>query len=110
MKETLSFVILSSLIILSQSVPTPVIKNTRAEGCFDGRCGSHCSFEGAQLFPSENLNQIGKCRMLSCDKKFDVRITNCFANISGRHTIAGADLSKPYPDCCGRIIQTLKFY
>lgn len=102
-------ILLSSIFYCFCPPPPPVIKNTRAEGCFDGTCGSHCAYDGAKLFPSDNLNQIGKCRMLSCNNKFDVKVTGCFPNISGRHTVADADINKPYPECCGRIIQTMKW-
>lgn len=55
----------------------PIIPNTRAEGCVDGVCGSVCSWDGVQLFPNDNLNQPGKCRMLRCSSDFSIYITPC---------------------------------
>lgn len=55
----------------------PIIKNTRAEGCIDGVCGSICSWEDVKLFPNDNLNQPGKCRLLGCSSDFNIQITPC---------------------------------
>lgn len=55
----------------------PVIQNTRAEGCIDGICGSLCSWDEAKMFPGDNLNQPGKCRLLRCSSDFSISITPC---------------------------------
>ena len=74
----MKLVILSVFFVAYVSaVSEPVIKNTRAEGCIDGVCASHCDFEGAKIFPGDNLNQLKKCRLLKCSSEFDIRITTC---------------------------------
>jgi hypothetical protein len=72
----ISFVVLV-LVGYVAAVSQPIIPNTRAEGCNEGTCGSHCAWDGAKIFPNDNLNQPGKCRMLACSSDFSVRITNC---------------------------------
>jgi hypothetical protein len=80
----------------------PFIPNTKAEGCFDGQCGAHCSYDGAKLFPQDNFNQPGKCRLLRCDSQFNIRYAPCPFDMTGRTEWVDKDLSKPYPECCGR--------
>lgn len=92
------FVIINTCYGFSQ----PVIRNTRAEGCVDGRCGSHCSWDGAKLFPGDNLNQKGKCRLLRCDSNFDIYITPCPFDMTGKTEYVDQDNNKLYPECCGR--------
>lgn len=109
------------LIALCNGSSQPVIKNTKESGCFDGQCGDHCSYDGAKLFPNDNLNQPGKCRFLKCEKNFDVLITNCphdrelriqitlllssiyliFLLASGKYEYVNRDSKKLYPECCG---------
>lgn len=80
----------------------PIIPNTKKQVCIDGVCGSACSWDGAELFPSENLNQPGKCRMLACSSSFDIRITPCPFDMTGQFEYVNKDNSKLYPECCGR--------
>ena len=75
----------------------PVIRNTRADGCVNGRCGPHCSAEGAKVFPGENLDQRGQFRLMQCRSNFDMAITPC----SGQYNWVNPDYSKAYPQCCG---------
>jgi hypothetical protein len=77
MKTGLIAVVLLAFVGYCFAVSQPIIPNTRAEGCHEGTCGSHCAWDGAKLFPSDNLNQPGKCRMLACDSQFSIRITPC---------------------------------
>lgn len=63
----------------------PVIPNTRQQGCVDGTCGSLCAWDGAKLFPQDNLNQPGKCRMLRCSSNFDIFITPCPFDMTGNY-------------------------
>lgn len=93
---------LFGVIALCHGFSQPIIRNTRAEGCFDGKCGSHCSWEGAKLFPSDNLNQPGKCRMLACRSNFDIAISPCPFDMTGQTEYVDKDLSKSFPECCGR--------
>lgn len=67
-----------SLMTLCFGYSQPIIKNTRAEGCIDGVCGSICSWEDVKLFPDQSLNQPGKCQLLRCTSDFDIQITPCF--------------------------------
>lgn len=59
------------------AVSQPIIRNTRAEGCVDGVCASHCAWDGVKIFPGDQLNQPGKCNLLRCSKNFDIFITPC---------------------------------
>lgn len=68
---------LMSLMTLCFGYSQPIIKDTRAEGCIDGTCGSICSWDEAKLFPGDMLNQPGKCRLLRCSSDFSIHITPC---------------------------------
>ncbi|KAG5673070.1 hypothetical protein PVAND_003145 [Polypedilum vanderplanki] len=104
MKSCAIIFVLLSVIGFCFSSLQPVIKNARKSGCFDGLCGSYCEFENVKLFPGDNKNDIGKCRMLRCSSNFDLHITHCGYDMSGQSIYAGADDSKPFPECCGRLI------
>lgn len=69
--------VLAALIALIDANSQPVIKNTKKDGCVEGTCGSHCDYDGVKLFPHDQKNQEGKCRLLRCSKDFDVYITPC---------------------------------
>lgn len=73
--KILLFILPCVALCLGSSVP--VIKNTRAEGCIDGVCNAHCKYEGNRIFPGDQLNEHGKCRMLKCTSGFDIHITPC---------------------------------
>lgn len=78
MKPVVSFAFFLALVALCYAVSQPIIRDTRAEGCVeDSHCGSHCAWDGAKIFPGDQLNQPGKCRHLACTKEFDIRITPC---------------------------------
>lgn len=66
-----------TFLVVCHGMSQPIIPNTRAEGCFDGKCGSHCAWDGVKFFPFDNVNQPGKCRVLACKSNFDITITNC---------------------------------
>lgn len=54
------------------------IENTRADGCIDGVCGPHCSYDGVKLFPgSYSVDQPGDCVHLYCNDAFTVIIETC---------------------------------
>lgn len=76
-KMKLFFAVIFALIALINAVSQPIIPNTRKEGCIEGTCGSHCDYDGVKLFPNDQKNQEGKCRILKCNKNFDVAITPC---------------------------------
>jgi len=105
MKAVLSF-LLVVLISMVHGNTQPVIKNTRAEACVDGKCGSVCAWDGEKIFQNDELNQKGKCRHLQCTSDFSVKITNCPVDITGKYHWVGKDNTKLYPDCCG--FKTLK--
>lgn len=69
--------LLMSLMALSQGFSQPIIPNTKAEGCVNGVCGPHCSWEDVKLFPNESLNQPGKCNILRCTDDFSIVISPC---------------------------------
>jgi Single domain von Willebrand factor type C len=99
------FVTLIGLMLIADfccGVSEPLIPNTRAEGCIEGTCGSHCAWDGAKIFPGDNLNQPGKCRLVRCDSQFNVRYSSCSFDMTGRTEWVGRDNSKPFPECCGR--------
>lgn len=77
MKSIAVIFVILSVISTCYGYSQPIIPNTKAEGCFDGSCGPHCAWDGAQLFPNDNLNQPGKCRMLRCSSNYDILITPC---------------------------------
>lgn len=77
MKIILLGVFVAALVAFCSASTQPVIPNTRAEGCQDGVCGSHCALDGAKIFPSEQLNQPGKCRTLYCNSDFSIVVTPC---------------------------------
>ena len=68
---------LCGLVNYSQcAVEAPIAINTKTQGCVEGGlCGSICSYDGAKLFPHDNLNQPGKCRVLKCTKDFSIVVT-----------------------------------
>jgi len=102
MKIVLLCFMLMSLLTLTFGYSQPIIQNTRAEGCIDGTCGSHCAWDEAKLFPGDNLNQPGKCRLLRCSSDFNIYITPCPFDMTGQYEWIGKDSSKLYPDCCGK--------
>lgn len=60
----------------------PRIPNTKAEGCdASGNCGSVCSYDGVNIFPSQTYNAPGKCRLYQCTEDFTTLITP-WVNIS----------------------------
>lgn len=73
----LSFFLLCALVACVQGVSQPIIMDTRAEGCIEGVCNSHCAWDGVKIFPSESLNQPGKCRLLRCSSDFSIYISPC---------------------------------
>ncbi|KAG5673069.1 hypothetical protein PVAND_003144 [Polypedilum vanderplanki] len=108
MKYCAVILVLLSVIGLCYSFSQPVVKNTRKEGCWEGQCGSHCDFQGTKLFPDDNKNDIGKCRMLRCASNFDLYITPCSFDMTGETEYVDQDDSKPFPECCGRVVPRKK--
>jgi hypothetical protein len=101
MKFVILAVILSVFVTLCYSFSQPIIPNTRVNGCFDGKCGNHCAYDGEKLFPDESVNQKGQCRVLRCNTNFDVLITPCPFDMTGTYEWINKDSSKAYPECCG---------
>ena len=102
MKILLNFLAFLSFISFCYGNSQPIIRNTKKYGCVDGHCGPICSWDGAKLFPGYNLNQPGKCRLLACRSNFDIAITPCPFDMTGKTEYVDQDNSKLYPDCCGR--------
>ncbi|CRL05042.1 CLUMA_CG018073, isoform A [Clunio marinus] len=100
MKAFVASFLLFGLIAYCYGVSQPVIKDTKTEGCVGDKCGAHCAWEGAQIFPGEFLNQPGKCRKLFCADNFDIRITPC-PPPTAEYEWVDRDETKLYPDCCG---------
>lgn len=92
-------VVLSAAIILSIEGYSPsIVHNTKAQN-------SHgediCLYDKVQITPRMTVNQVGKCRELSCDENFDVTISKCFEDPYGKCHYDGVDYTLPFPDCCG---------
>lgn len=68
-----------AFVALCDASSQPVIRDTKANGCFDGQCGNHCYWkdEKVKIWANDALNQPGKCRLLQCRPSFDIAITNC---------------------------------
>ncbi len=77
MKVIFVCVLSMSLVALCLGFSQPIIPNTRADDCVDGVCGPHCAWDDVKIFPGDNLNQPGKCRMLMCTSDFSIVITPC---------------------------------
>lgn len=77
MKQFFISFVLFAFIGYCYAVSQPIIPNTRAEGCIEGTCASHCAWDGVKIFSGDALNQPGKCRMLRCASNFDIHITPC---------------------------------
>lgn len=77
MKPVVAFILIVSFIYVCFGLAPSVVYNTRAEGCFDGVCGSHCSHDGAKIFAGDALNQPGKCRLMTCSKEFNINLSSC---------------------------------
>lgn len=120
MKPVVISFLLCAFVVLCYGVSQPIIPNTKAEGCIEGTCGSHCAWDGAKLFPYDNLNQPGKCRVLKCSKNFEIVITPCPFDsktinrdlniekiihfpfsVTGQYEWVKPDKTKLYPECCG---------
>lgn len=69
---------LCGLVNYSQcAVEVPIALNTKTQGCVEsGLCGSVCSYDGEKLFPHDDVNQAGKCRVLKCTKDFSIIVTS----------------------------------
>lgn len=109
MNILLPFLALISIITLCHANSQPIIRNTKKYGCIDGHCGPLCSWDGAKLFPGYNMNQQGKCRLLACTSSYDIVITTCPFDMTGQTVFVGQDMTKPYPECCGRRVPR-KYY
>lgn len=83
-----------------------MISDTRAACTIGNKTASCCLWDGVQLWPDESLNQPGKCRILMCLNNFDMLITPCPYDISGRYKWIHEDFDKLFPDCCGTKVDT----
>jgi hypothetical protein len=77
MKPVFVSVLVLAFVGACYAVSQPIIPNTRASGCIDGICNDHCAWDGVKIFPSDSLNQPGKCRLLRCTSDFSIRISPC---------------------------------
>ena len=60
-----------------------------------------CFYNKVQIAPSKTVEDVGKCRELTCDANFSVMISKCFEDPYGKCHYDGVDYSLPFPDCCG---------
>ena len=104
MKILFSLLVLLSFISFCYGWQTQIIPNTRKDECVNGRCRSFCAFDGAKILPGRDFNQVEKCRVMTCTLKFEIMFTVCPFDMTGETRFEGSDYSKPYPECCGRVV------
>jgi hypothetical protein len=99
-------IIFSTLIATIVAFSPPIIRDTRTTGTLNGKYGDFCEWERIQLWPNDSLNEPEKCRILTCLESFDISITPCPFDITGRYIWMNQDKNKLYPDCCGDKVDT----
>lgn len=99
--------VLFTIIVVSQATSQQVIRNTKATGVLGDIAGDYCEWDGAKVFPgATSIYQRGQCRQMQCTDNFDMFITSCAFDMTGRYVWANPDTNKPYPQCCGDHIDT----
>lgn len=99
--------VLFTIIVVSQATSQPIIRNTKATGILGDIAGDYCEWDGAKLFPGSIQEfQRGHCRRLFCTDNFDILITPCAFDMTGRFVWANPNTNKPYPQCCGDRVDT----
>lgn len=76
----------------------PVVPNTKIT---NARGVDVCMYRGIEIEKLQTTHRPGRCQELYCDGDFNVHITKCYENPSGRCQYEGANYELPYPDCCG---------
>lgn len=105
--KLLKFFTLFSIIFVASATSPAIIYNTKEHGLIGDIMGDYCSWDGAKIFPGGIAVYFpGQCRQLECTRDFNVIITYCAFDMSGRHKWVGGDNSKPYPECCGDWVDT----
>lgn len=98
--------IISTLIAAAVAFFIPIIRNTKTTGTLNGKVGDFCQHENVQLWPNDSLNKPGACGIWTCLENFDIKITTCPFDMTGRYIWMNPDNSKLYPDCCGDKVDT----
>ena len=99
--------VLFTIIVVSQATSQPIIRNTKATGILGDIAGDYCEWDGAKLFPgSTSVFQRDRCRQLYCTNNFEIIITPCAFDMTGRFVWANPIANKPYPQCCGDWVDT----
>jgi hypothetical protein len=99
-------IIIFALIANALAFSPPRISDTKSTCTKGSKTGNCCAWEGAEIWPEESFNQPGECRILTCLNNFDISITPCPFDITGRYKWIHEDKSLLYPDCCGRRVDT----
>lgn len=90
------------LIAACSAFSEQIIRNTKVTGIIDDIAGDYCEWDGSKVFPgSISIYKRGRCRQLQCSDDFDMIVTSCPFDMTGRYTWVNPNLNKPYPECCG---------
>lgn len=96
------FLILFACFAATLATTQSIIKNTKSSGIIGDIAGDYCEWDGAKVFPGAiSIFQRGRCRQLECTTDFDLHITMCSHDVTGRIIWVNPDLNAPYPQCCG---------
>lgn len=98
MKFFLSFLFIQILTININGYSPSVVHNTRIT---NSKGADVCFYDGIEIEKFRSANNPGKCSELFCDSQFNVLISKCFNNPSGRCHYEGVNYQLSYPDCCG---------
>lgn len=83
-----------------------LITDTKATCTIGDITGDCCQSNDVELWPGEIFNEPGECRILTCLNNFDISITTCPFDITGRYKWIHEDKDNVYPECCGRKVDT----
>lgn len=101
--------VISALIAVCSAVSQQIIRNTKVTGVIGDIMGDYCEWDGSKVFPGQiSIYKRGRCRELQCSDDFDMIVTSCPFDMTGRYTWVNQDDNKPYPQCCGEKKDTLK--
>lgn len=102
-----SLSIFITCVVVTLVASQKVIKRTKSSGLIGDIAGDYCEWDGAKVFPGGiAVFQRGRCRKLECTQDFDINITMCSHDVTGRYIWLNPDLNKPYPECCGVLKDT----
>jgi Single domain von Willebrand factor type C len=99
MKNYCIIVALTSMWLFAVFAYSPQkIRNTK----FTNAAGKDvCIYEYLEIEKSTTIDQLGKCRELTCDEDFTIIVNDCFHDPSNRCHYEGGNYSLPYSECCG---------